>query len=186
MRLTKTERQNKIIEILANSTTPISGSELAKILGVSRQVIVTDISMLKVSRPDVVSTNSGYILMHASTTRRVYKVKHNEDEIEDELTTIVDLGGNVQNVYVEHKVYGTITAPLQISSKRDIHNYLKDMYSGVSSPLSSITNGYHYHLVEARSEAILDEIEEALKKKGYLIETRKAPVIYEPKNYSTI
>ncbi|WP_035798663.1 transcription repressor NadR [Butyrivibrio sp. NC3005] len=186
MRISGEERRNRIIELLAQADSPISGSQLSKKLSVSRQVIVTDIALLKATRPDLVSTSSGYILMHASNTRRVYKVRHTDLQIEDELTTIVDLGGSVQNVYVEHKVYGTITAPLQISSKRDIQNYLKDMKSGVSSPLSSLTDGYHYHTIEARSERILDEIEDALREKGYLIETRKAPVIYEPKNYSNI
>ena len=186
MRLSGEERRNNILEILAAASEPISGSKLSKELGVSRQVIVTDIALIKATHPDLVATNSGYILMHASNTRRVYKVRHTNEQIEDELSAIVYLGGSVQNVYVEHKVYGTITAPLQISSKRDIQNYLRDMRSGVSSPLSSITDGYHYHLIEARSEAILDEIEATLKEKGYLIETQKAPVIYEPKYYSTI
>lgn len=186
MRQSGEERRNKIIEILSVATAPISGSSLARELSVSRQVIVTDIALLKATRPDLISTNSGYLLMHASTTRRVYKVRHNDEQIEDELTTIIDLGGNVLDVYVEHKVYGTITAPLELSSKRDIQNYLRDMRSGVSSALQNITNGYHYHTIEARNEEILDEIENALRKKGFLIDTQKAPVIYEPKYYSNL
>ncbi|MBP7348664.1 MAG: HTH domain-containing protein, partial [Butyrivibrio sp.] len=38
------ERRNKIIEMLRTTAIPLSGSQLSKLLGVSRQVIVTDIA----------------------------------------------------------------------------------------------------------------------------------------------
>ncbi|MDF2952696.1 MAG: Helix-turn-helix type 11 domain protein [Anaerocolumna sp.] len=41
------ERRDKIIEILKQSKEPISGTLLAKKLGVSRQVIVQDIALLR-------------------------------------------------------------------------------------------------------------------------------------------
>ena len=186
MRISGNERRNKIIEMLRTTAIPLSGSQLSKLLGVSRQVIVTDIALLKTSHPDLISTNSGYILMQASSTRRIYKTRHSDEQTEDELTGIVDLGGAILDVFVEHKVYGTIRVPLSISSKRDVQNFLRDMKSGVSTPLKNITQGYHYHTVEARSVAILDEIEEMLRQKGYLIETRHDTIIYSPKSYDEI
>ena len=33
-------------------------------------------------------------------------------------------------------------------------------------PLNCLTDGVHYHLIEADSEEILDEIEEELRRKG--------------------
>ena len=180
------ERRNRIMELLARTDEPLSGSRLAKELGVSRQVIVTDIALLRAKDPAIVATNSGYILMQSDDSRRVFKVKHTEEQTEDELNAIVDLGGTVLDVYIEHKVYGTIRAPLDISSKRDVRNFMDDLASGVSSPISRVTDGYHYHTVSARSSAILDEIETMLGEKGYLIETRDAPVIYSPKSYKEV
>lgn len=90
----------------------------------------------------------------------------------------------MKDVYVDHRIYGTIRKPLDITSKRDVEHFMTDMLSGVSTPLKNITDGYHYHTVEARSESILDEIEKMLQNKGYLIESLDTAVIYEPKSYS--
>ncbi len=184
MRQSGNERRNRIIELLSSASKPISGSELAKMLNVSRQVIVNDIAMLRVTRPDLIATNEGYIMMHASSNRRVFKVNHTNDEMEDELNSIIDLGGIVVDVFIEHKIYGTVSAPLNLSTRRDIRNFLNDLESGVSSPLMNLTKGYHYHTIEARSGEILDEISEMLKEKGYLIEVLDSTTIYEPKKYS--
>ena len=40
-------RREKIIEIMSNQKEPVSGSDLAKKFGVSRQVIVQDIALLR-------------------------------------------------------------------------------------------------------------------------------------------
>ena len=180
------ERRNRILELLEESKEPLSGSYLAKEFQVSRQVIVTDIAILRSEYPDLMATSKGYIMLRADKCRRVFKVLHTDDQTEDELMTIVELGGHILDVYVDHRIYGTIRKPLGISSVRDVGYFLRDMEEGVSTPLMNITNGYHFHTVEARSEKILDEIEESLREKGYLIESLEGPVIYEPKNYSRI
>ena len=51
MRISGNERRNRIIEMLRTTATPLSGSQLANLLGVSRQVIVTDIALLKTEIP---------------------------------------------------------------------------------------------------------------------------------------
>lgn len=180
------ERRNKIIELLRTESQSISGSKLAKIFGVSRQVIVTDMAILKQRRRDLISTSTGYMLLKAAKNRRIFKVKHTDEQTEDELSLIVDFGGAVLDVFVEHKVYGTITAPINISSKRDVKNFIADIKSGVSKPLMNITQGYHYHTVEARSEEILDEIQAALKERGYLIGSGNSASLYSPKIYSEL
>jgi transcriptional regulator of NAD metabolism len=182
-KLTSQERRNRILELLSSSSEPLPGSFLAERFDVSRQVIVTDIQILRSTEPNLVATPKGYIMLQADSCRCVFKVTHSDEQTEDELLSIVELGGKVTDVYVDHKVYGTIRKPLDISSKRDVDNYMRDMASGVSTPLKNITNGYHFHTVEARSEKILKEIESALKERGYLIETLSAPTIYEPKSY---
>ena len=89
-------RRNKIIEILQNETEPVSGSALAKLTGVSRQVVVQDITLLRTAYP-ILATAKGYLLYPATEKkcRRTYCVKHTIEETRDELNAIVDLGGKV-------------------------------------------------------------------------------------------
>ena len=104
---------------------------------------------------------------HAIT--RVFKVSHTDAQTEDELYSIVDLGGTVVNVMVNHRVYGHMEAPLGISSRLKVKAFIDDIKNGKSSPLKNITSNYHYHTVEADSEKTLDLIEKTLEEKGYLI-----------------
>ena len=101
---------------------------------------------------------------------RVVKTFHTDDEISDELNTIVDLGGIAVDVFVRHKVYGLLKAELNISSRRDVRKFMQEIKSGKSSPLKDVTSGYHYHTISADSEETLDLIEQELKEKGYLCE----------------
>ena len=82
----------------------------------------------------------------------------------------MDLGGNVVNVMVNHRVYGQMEAKLGINSRRKVGRFMDDIQNGKSSPLKNITSGYHYHKIEADSEETLDLIEEMLKNKGFLVE----------------
>ena len=59
------ERRKKIIEILHGRKMPVSGTELAAELGVSRQVIVQDIALLRATDKNILSTNKGYIFLTA-------------------------------------------------------------------------------------------------------------------------
>ena len=72
------------------------------------------------------------------------------------------------NVIVNHRVYGKITADLDIRNRRDIERYLEGIASGKSFPLLTVTSGYHFHRIAAEDEQTLDEIETTLKEKGYL------------------
>ena len=101
---------------------------------------------------------------------RRFKVHHGEAQTIDELETIVDLGGTVEDVMVNHRVYGKVTASLGLKSRRDIARFDEDMRTGRSSLLMTVTSGYHFHLVSAESEDALDDIEKALADKGYLAE----------------
>jgi len=189
-KLTGESRRAEILRILKQSDEAVSGSKLAKEMGVSRQVIVTDMALLRAERNDIISTNSGYVISgkdeEPKGERRIFKVSHTDEQIESELSAIVDLGGTVLDVFIEHKVYGTISAPLNISSKRDIQNFLADLKSGVSTPLKNITGNYHYHTIEAKSEQVLEEIAASLKNMGFLIEVRESAQTYQAKDYSTL
>lgn len=147
---------------------PLSGGVLGKQTGVSRQVVVQDIALLRTEGYPIVSTARGYYLDEPKAATRIFKVHHTDDQVEDELTTIVDLGGCVVNVMVNHRVYGKLNAALNIKNRRDVQCFVRDLKTGKSTPLLNVTSGYHFHTVSAESEEILDEIEEALRKKDYL------------------
>jgi len=113
------EREKKILEILRDSETLVSGTYLAEIFDVSRQVIVQDIAILKAKNIDIISTNRGYRLL-SKGIKKVIKVKHDDAEIRNELNAIVDLGASVEDVFVIHKTYGEIRVKLDIKSRRDV------------------------------------------------------------------
>ena len=168
-----TERRIQILNEIKESAKPVSASKLASMHGVSRQVIVQDIALIRAAGHEVISTNRGYLLNDASGLSRVFKVSHTEDQMEDELTTIVDLGGKIKDVVVNHRVYGRMEAPLNISSRRNVTEFMNDIKAGKSSPLMKVTSNYHYHTVEADSADTLDLIGKALEEKGYLVKQKE-------------
>ena len=80
------ERRVEISNLLMSSKTPISGGELARIFGVSRQIIVQDITILKASGYDILATHNGYILQKSPHAERTIRAHHTSDDTEDELT----------------------------------------------------------------------------------------------------
>ena len=180
--MTGDERRKAIINIMKESAKPVSGTALAKQFQVSRQVIVQDIALLRAADYDIYSTARGYVLMsglsenrHKETQKdaagitRVFHVSHTDEQMEDELNTIVDMGGRVLDVYVEHAVYGAIRTDLPISCRRHVQEFMESIHNGKSTPLKNLTAGDHYHTVEVDDEETLDYIEKALKEKGYLL-----------------
>ncbi|MBR5562007.1 MAG: transcription repressor NadR [Clostridia bacterium] len=162
------DRRKAIVNLLLSSNEAISGGKLSEEFGVSRQIIVQDITVLKGLGHDIISTHNGYIIQKSPLKERVFKVYHTTEQTEDELTTIVNHGGTVVDVFVWHKVYGKMTAPLNIFSALHIKQFIEGVRSGKSSELMNITGGYHYHTVRAESEDILNRIQNALEERGYI------------------
>lgn len=174
-------RREKIVAELASAAGPLSGSDLAHRFGVSRQVVVNDVALLRSRGAKILSTNRGYVLADASARpRRLFKCLHTVGQTADELTCIVDLGGCVEDVFVNHRVYGKVSSELGISSRRDVARFLGELEGGKSSPLMEVTSGYHFHHVSAASEEELDEIEHELAGRGYLVE----PTEYEARTFA--
>lgn len=167
--MTGQERRDAMIEIIQNSEKPVSGTALAKQFAVSRQVIVQDIALIRAAGYEVLSTHRGYLLGQKNSVTRIFKVSHTDEEIADELNLIVDLGGKVLDVQINHKVYGRMKADLGIHSRKQVQDFIEEIRSGKSSPLKNITSNYHYHTVEADSEEVLDLIGKELSKRGYLV-----------------
>lgn len=162
------ERRKELAAYLMAQEKAISGGELSKLFGVSRQIIVQDISVLKALGYEILSTHNGYVVQKTPYKKRVIKMHHTKEQTEDELKTIVALGGMVLDVFVWHKVYGKVEAKLNIFSGQHIEQFLEGVRSGKSSELMNITGGYHYHTIQAETEQMLDTIMNALEKKGYI------------------
>lgn len=170
------KRREEIIRILEdkrNEGVPIAGTELARQLGVSRQVIVQDIALLRAVNKNILSTNKGYLLFQEkeveNACKRFYKVKHSAEGMQQELYAIVDCGGRILDVEVDHPIYGQIMADLIIHNRQDVDNFVREVKVFGTKPLSALTDDVHYHTVEADSEEILDNIGAALQRLGYLM-----------------
>ncbi len=159
-------RRNKIIELLKSRQTPVSGSELARLMGVSRQVIVQDIALLRALDKNILSTNKGYILydpyVGRERARRTIAVCHTDEEMREELYTIVDCGGRVLDVVVEHDVYGQMTGDLILKNRLDVDEFIEKIKSSGSQSLMTLTGGRHFHTIEADTEEELDRIEKRI------------------------
>lgn len=169
-------RRQQIIRQLARASRPISGGTLANMLGVSRQVIVQDIALLRTKHP-ILATAQGYLLYAPpmQNRRRAFLVRHSHDEIYDELATIVSLGGRVLDVIVEHDVYGELRADLNLSTQADVGRFCRLLAESRSGPLFPISAGVHLHTVEASGEETLCQIEAALQNSGYLLAPAALP-----------
>ena len=162
------ERRKAIVHLLLSEQEALSGSALSERFGVSRQIIVQDITVLKGMGYDILSTHNGYIMQKTPLKERVLKLHHTTEQTEDELSLIVGLGGTVVDVFVWHKVYGKMEAKLNIFSSLQVKQFIEGVRTGKSSELMNITGGYHYHTIRAESEEILDRIENVLKERGYI------------------
>ena len=163
------QRRQEILNLMKKNSGPISGDKLAKAFGVSRQIIVQDIALLRAADHEIIATNRGYLYASLSETSRVFHVNHKNEEIEEELNIMVDFGATVEDVFVEHEPYGELRAPLDVHTRREVLKFLDSISNGKSSPLMAITYGDHYHTVRADSEKTLDEIEAELDRHGFLV-----------------
>ena len=86
----------------------------------------------------------------------------------EEFKTILDLGGKILDVAVEHELYGQICVDLMIETEADAADFCERLLSCRDNPLKVLTDDCHYHTVSAPSEKLLDLIEADLSQKGYL------------------
>ena len=103
------KRRTDLLQLLKNAETPLNGQILAEKFNVTRQIIVQDIAVLRADGAPIISTNRGYIYKMNDTVKyyhQLFKVKHTIEDIETELLAIVDNGGRVQNIMVEHLFMG--------------------------------------------------------------------------------
>lgn len=168
------ERRQRLLEWLENAQGPLTGTALAREFQVSRQIIVGDISIIRAMGRTVYATPRGY-LMPSETTQpqgvmATLVCRHQAEDMQRELEIIVDHGAHVQDVIVEHPLYGEIRADLMLQSRRDVEAFVQHMQGCQAMPLSLITDGVHLHTIEAPDKTALQEIRTALRAAGILYE----------------
>ena len=167
-------RREKIKQMLQESSQPLTGTALANALHVSRQVIVQDIALMRAEQLPILSTNKGYLLRLDQTPalqpKRVFFVRHTTEQVMEEFMTVIDLGGRILDVSVEHELYGPIRADLLIENAQDAAEFIERLAACRDNPLKVLTDDCHYHTVTAPSEKLLDLIEAELKARGFLEE----------------
>jgi uncharacterized protein len=168
------QRRALLLQLLKDRKEPITGSELATITNVSRQVIVGDITILKAKNEPIIATSQGYLYMAPYSSPHAYvrtvAVGHPPERTEEELILLVDHGVTVKDVRIEHPVYGDLTASIMVSNRKEVKQFMEMVRSTKASYLSELTNGIHLHTISGPTEKVLDEAEQALNRAGFLIE----------------
>lgn len=168
--MTAGERRQEILRHLKTGTTPISATALAKEYGVSRQIIVGDIALLRAGGAPISATPRGYIMAEDGMgLEYTVAVQHPDSEMGRELCICVDNGCTVLDVIVEHPIYGQLTGQLQLSSRYDVEQFLQRVSAGSARPLSDLTDGIHLHTLRCPSEEAFLRVKSQLDEAGFLL-----------------
>lgn len=159
-------RRNQLLSKLTHQK-PRSAISLGEEFGVSRQIIVGDIALLRARGHAIRSTNRGYILIEEKAPyRRSFYIQHSKDSGDREIRAVIDAEGAVLDVSIIHDVYGKITAELPIRDHSDIDVFLEKLRH--SPALNELTDGIHSLTIESEDEAALDRVEQSLETLGFL------------------
>ena len=168
------ERREKLLSLLQESHSPITGSELAKKTGVSRQVIVGDINLLKARNIPIMATSQGYLYIRPAQNNflieKTIVCSHSRSQTKEELNILVDHGITVKNVAIEHPIYGDLTASLMVSNRKEVEHFLNKVKLTNSSLLADLTSGIHLHTLAAPSNETIEKAEKELKAAGILVD----------------
>ena len=152
-------RRISILKQLKESDKAIKGVLLASQYNVTRQIIVKDIAILRAEGNLIIATPDGYILNKQNEgIRKIIAVSHNEDRLVEELDIIIKYGGTIEDVIVEHPIYGEIKGLLMISSLHDLNNFISKYKANEAKLLSLLTNGVHIHTIITDNEESMNLI----------------------------
>ncbi|MGG7179183.1 transcription repressor NadR [Clostridium paraputrificum] len=165
------ERREDIIKSLIDSNKALKGTKLAYKYGVTRQIIVKDIAILRAKGNNIIATPEGYIIgKEDNRIKSVVAVTHKEDRLAEELKTVIKYGGIIEDVIVEHPLYGEIKGMLMIKNLNDLEKFMTRYSQNSAKPLSLLTDGVHIHTISADSQENMDSILMELREKGFIIE----------------
>ncbi|MDE8735186.1 transcription repressor NadR [Eubacteriales bacterium DFI.9.88] len=166
------KRRSQILALLKKSQMPVSASSLAEQLSVSRQIIVGDVAILRASGAHISATPRGYVYEEEASAfpyEGLLACRHSPDQLQEELYTIVDYGGFVIDVTIEHPLYGQLSGPLNIGSRYDVDLFIEKVEAAENAkPLSVLTGGIHLHRIGCKDSAVFSLIKEKLDEKGII------------------
>ena len=164
------QRRQIIQQRLAGAETPLSASALAAQLGVSRQIVVGDVALLRAGGVQIDATPRGYQLHPAEKgfTGILACVHKTEEQMRAELYTVVDQGGIVVDVAVENSLYGELRGNLNLASRYDVDTFVQQAKDTPECLLSRMTGGVHLHTLRCPDEATFERIRAALERQGLL------------------
>ena len=164
------QRRECILTRLSGAQNPVSASALAAELGVSRQIVVGDVALLRAGGAQIDATPRGYQLHPAEKgyTGILACVHRTEDEMRRELYTIVDQGGVAVDVAVENPLYGELRGNLNLASRYDVDHFIQQAADTPECLLSRMTGGVHLHTLSCPTPEAFRRIEAALDAKGLL------------------
>lgn len=164
------QRREHILVRLRAARQPLSATALAGELSVSRQIIVGDVALLRAAGEKITATPRGYVLDSGSRAA-AYTVacRHSPEDMERELDIMVDNGCTVENVIVEHSVYGQLVGQLELSNRYDVSEFIRKVSGSGARPLSDLTGGIHLHTLRCPDRACYDRVVRALAEAGILL-----------------
>jgi len=168
--MTGSERRDQIRATLSSSALAVSATTLAQQLGVSRQTVVGDISLLRANGLKIIATLHGYELEDEVQPTAILVCRHFPNEAADEMTRIVQAGGVIKDVTVEHPLYGRLRGELELRTLGDINLFMGRLQKQQGHLLSELTDGIHTHTVGYQTPEQLVAIQTTLRAGGYLYE----------------
>ena len=166
------QRRSEILRMLAQSEEYINAAQLAQYFGVTRQIIVSDVALLRANGHPIQATRKGYRLERDNPAEDLRSIvcRHRGDQVLDEFFVIVDNGGSVVSVVVEHPIYGQLSADLNVCSRYDAHEFAERQKQTNASQLCDLTGGLHIHMIRVPSEEAYQRIIKGLKELDILAE----------------
>lgn len=162
-------RRAKIRETLERSDHPVSAAALAERLGVSRQIIVGDVALLRAAGEQISATPRGYVLKQEQNLQtRTIACRHDDEHLLQELYIAVDNGCAVLDVTVEHPIYGQISGQLQVFSRYDADQFYHKLTTTNAPPLCALTGGVHLHTIQFQHEEDFERVVSRLREEGIL------------------
>lgn len=168
-RMNSEQRRKKVLSLLTEHSSPLSATAIAKQCGVSRQIIVGDVALLRASGEQISATPRGYLLhREQGLHQRVIACRHTQEQMEQELYIVVDNGCAVLDVTVEHPVYGQISGQLQLFSRYDVDQFVEKLRSNNAPALCTLTGGVHLHNIQYQHQEDMERVVEQLREQGLL------------------
>ena len=167
------QRRQFLLNKIKTSDQPLTGSELASLTNVSRQVIVGDMTLLKAKGEPIIATSQGYLFLADRVTEvasRRIACRHRAEDTEAELKLLVNAGVTVKDVSIEHPVYRELTAGVHVSNIQEVEAFMKRIRDTGASYLLELTDGTHLHTITAPDHATLESAVDDMKQQGFLLE----------------